>query len=111
LLMLGNQVELWETALAVMKLGGVIVPATTMLGPADLDDRIERGEIRFVVARSEDASKFGNLDPSIVAVSVGDAPAGWRAYAEASGAPVAFEPAGPTRTDDPLLLYFTSGTT
>ena len=36
ILMLGNQVELWETMLAAMKLGAVIIPATTLLGPADL---------------------------------------------------------------------------
>ena len=34
--MLGNQVELWETMLAAMKLGAVIIPATTLLGPDDL---------------------------------------------------------------------------
>ena len=34
-LMLGNQVELWETILAVMKLGAVLIPATPLLGPAD----------------------------------------------------------------------------
>jgi acetyl-CoA synthetase len=43
IVMLGNQVELWETILATMKLGAVIIPATPMLGPADLVDRVERG--------------------------------------------------------------------
>src|SRR3954454_8994340 len=42
-LMLGNQLELWETMLAAMKLGAVIIPATTLLAPNDLRDRIERG--------------------------------------------------------------------
>src|SRR5690348_3530614 len=48
-LMLGNQVELWEAMLAVMKLGAVIMPTTTALGPSDLIDRIERGGARHVV--------------------------------------------------------------
>src|SRR6185503_17334672 len=45
-LMLGNQVELWESMLAAMKLGAVVIPATTLLAPADLRDRIERGKAR-----------------------------------------------------------------
>ena len=49
LLMLGNQVELWETMLAAMKLGAVVIPATTLLTPADLTDRIERGDVAHVV--------------------------------------------------------------
>jgi acetyl-CoA synthetase len=52
LLMLGNQVELWETILAAMKLGAVVIPATTLLGPADLRDRIDRGGVGYVVAAS-----------------------------------------------------------
>ena len=40
MLMLGNQVELWESMLAAMKLGAVILPATTALGPKDLADRL-----------------------------------------------------------------------
>ncbi len=31
--MLGNQVELWEMILAAMNLGAVIIPATTLLAP------------------------------------------------------------------------------
>src|SRR6266567_556098 len=48
ILMLGNQVELWETILAAMKLGAVLIPASTLLGPADLRDRLDRGEVRHV---------------------------------------------------------------
>src|SRR5487761_2404732 len=40
LVVLGNQVELWETTLALMKLGAVLIPATTLLTPADMADRI-----------------------------------------------------------------------
>src|SRR3954470_13365730 len=46
IVMLGNQLELWETILAAMKLGAVIIPATPLLGPADLIDRVERGDAR-----------------------------------------------------------------
>src|SRR6516165_1475201 len=46
MVLLGNQVELWESMLAVMKLGAVIMPATTALGANDLADRVSRGEVR-----------------------------------------------------------------
>lgn len=58
IVMLGNQVELWETILATMKLGAVIIPATRMLGPADLVDGVERGKARHVVVPSAHAIKF-----------------------------------------------------
>src|ERR671916_1978433 len=51
-LMLGNQIELWETMLAAMKLGAVVIPATTLLAEADLRDRIDRGAARHVGARA-----------------------------------------------------------
>src|SRR5205085_1310063 len=61
IIMLGNQVELWETLLAVTKLGAVIIPATTLLAPADLRDRIDRGAARHVVVRSADTGKFDDV--------------------------------------------------
>ena len=45
LLMLGNVAPLWETMLAAMKLGAVVIPATTLLAPADLADRVGRGHL------------------------------------------------------------------
>ncbi|GAB2483176.1 AMP-binding protein [Streptosporangium sandarakinum] len=111
LLMLGNQVELWESMLAVMKLGAVILPATTALGPADLPDRVERGGVRHVVANAADAAKFDGVDGDYTRIGVGGAPAGWADYSEAHAAPAPPAPHPGTSPDDPLLLYFTSGTT
>ncbi|MER5874739.1 MULTISPECIES: AMP-binding protein [unclassified Streptomyces] len=111
LVMLGNQVELWETALAAMKLRAVVIPATPLLGPADLADRVERGRVRHVIVRAEDAAKFDAVPGRYTRVTVGGAHPGWRSYEDASAADAAFEPDGPTHGDDPLMLYFTSGTT
>jgi acetyl-CoA synthetase len=58
ILMLGNQVELWETLLAAMKLGAVVIPATTLLTAADLRDRLDRGGARHVVVGGADTGKF-----------------------------------------------------
>ncbi|WP_394429220.1 AMP-binding protein [Streptomyces sp. SGAir0957] len=113
LLMLGNQVELWEVMLAVMKLRAVVIPATPLLGPADLTDRVERGRARHVVVRPEDVAKFAEVPGEYTRIVVGgEAPVdGWLAYEDAADAPDTFEPDGVTLADDPLLLYFTSGTT
>ncbi|MFE2332147.1 isobutyrate:CoA ligase IbuL [Streptomyces coelicoflavus] len=114
LVMLGNQVELWETALAAMKLRAVVIPATTLLGPADLRDRVDRGRVKHVIVRAEDTGKFDEVPGDYTRVAVGgSAPTapGWRAYEEVYTASDAFTPDGPTAADDPIMLYFTSGTT
>ena len=110
-LMLANQVELWETILAAMKLGAVIIPATPLLGAADLRDRIERGGAKHVVVRSDDAEKFADIEGDYTRIAVGPVVPGWLDYAESVAAPTEFRPDGVTRGDDTLLLYFTSGTT
>ncbi|HEX4818554.1 MAG TPA: AMP-binding protein [Nonomuraea sp.] len=108
LLMLGNQAELWEALLAAMKLGAVIIPATTLLTAKDITERVERGGVSHVIANAADAGKFGGGEYTRIAV--GDA-FNWLPYHEAYQARAAFTPDGPTRAGDTLLLYFTSGTT
>ena len=83
--MLGNQVELWETMLAAMKLGAVVIPATTLLTTADIADRIERGGVRHVVVGAGDTAKFEGLDGTFTKISVGPAE-GWLDYEDAAGA-------------------------
>ncbi|AGS72628.1 AMP-binding protein [Streptomyces collinus] len=112
LVMLGNQAELWETALAAMKLRAVVIPATPLLGPADLRDRVERGRVRHVLVRAEDTAKFADVPGAYTRFSVGGLPEeGWEPYEDAYTASAEFVPDGPTLADDPLMLYFTSGTT
>ncbi|MFG2353301.1 AMP-binding protein [Streptomyces sp. NPDC048521] len=112
LVMLGNQAELWETALAAMKLRAVVIPATPLLGPADLRDRVDRGRVKHVIVRAEDTAKFDDVPGVYTRISVGGLPQeGWEPYEDAYTAPADFVPDGPTLADDPLMLYFTSGTT
>ncbi len=111
LVVLGNQVELWETVLACVKLGAVIIPATTMLGPDDLADRVTRGRVRHVVSAAERTAGFDGVEGDWTRISVGRPVEGWHDLAEAGAASPRFVADGPTRADDPLLLYFTSGTT
>ncbi len=112
LLMLANLPELWEVLLACIKLGVVVVPTTVLAGPAEIQDRVERGKVDHVVAGSEQARRFpSGLLPSGMRMAVGEAVAGWLDGAQAEQAPTDFQPDGPTRASDPVLLYFTSGTT
>jgi acetyl-CoA synthetase len=109
-LMLGNQVELWESMLAVLKLGAVIMPTTTAVGSADLVDRIERGVARFVVCNAADTAKFDDVPGDYTRVSVG-AEHGWHDLHDAFAGPDARVAHPGTAPGDRLLLYFTSGTT
>lgn len=115
MIMLPNQAELWIVMLAVLKAGGVVLPTSIVLGPHELQDRIDRADVRLVVATPGDARKFGELEGDFQGLLIGSdpefPPAGrWMDYQQAFGSddePVHVE----TKTDDPALVYFTSGTT
>jgi len=109
ILMLGNQIELWETILAAMKLGAVLIPASTLLGAADLRDRVERGQAKHVVTGLP--GSYVDVPGDYTRIAVGAPAAGWLDYADTATDSDVFEPDGVTRADDTLLLYFTSGTT
>jgi acetyl-CoA synthetase len=110
LLMLGNVVPLWEVMLAAIKLGALVIPASTLLQAGDLADRVERGNVRHVITEPAHAPKFAGVPGDWTPIVTGEVP-GWTSYADSASAPAAFTPDGPTKASDPLLLYFTSGTT
>jgi len=111
LLMLGNQAALWELLLAAMKIGAVVIPAAPVLTPEDLRDRLDRGNVRHVIAADDQASKFDSLPGRYTRTTVGRAVAGWNSLDSAAAHSECFTPESETRVTDPLLLYFTSGTT
>ncbi|WP_315832157.1 AMP-binding protein [Bradyrhizobium prioriisuperbiae] len=114
LLLLGNVVPLWETMLAAIKLGVVIIPATTLLTPDELQDRLDRGRARAVVASQDQVAKFDGLkSDGLTRVVVGAAATHgeWERFETADSFPETFAPDGVTGAHDPMLLYFTSGTT
>lgn len=119
MLMLGNRVELWEIMLAAMKLGVVILPTSVVLGAHELEDRVERGRVRWVFAAAEDAVKFAEVPGDYRGIGVGFDAASrdhrarlfdWLRYEESSAASLAAV-RKTTASTDPALLYFTSGTT
>ncbi|MER6521525.1 MULTISPECIES: AMP-binding protein [unclassified Streptomyces] len=124
LVMLGNQRELWDVMLAAMKLRAVVIPATPLLGAADLRDRVERGRVRHVITRAEDTGKFDEVPGTYTRIAAGprvtagprattgpEVPAGWLRLADFHAADRSFSPDAETLAGDPLMLYFTSGTT
>src|ERR1700712_2745007 len=100
LLLLGNVVPLWETMLAAMKLGVVVIPATTLLTADELRDRLERGRARVVVASQDQVAKFSGLGADqLVRIVIGASSKheGWLPYEQAADFPVTFAPDGPTQ--------------
>jgi acetyl-CoA synthetase len=113
LLVLNNVAPLWEIMLAAMKLGVVVIPATTLLTAEELADRVERGRARMIVADEDQVAKCAGLsrDGVVFVTTSSSKIEGWRPLGDAYKGSIEFKPDGPTNADDPLLLYFTSGTT
>jgi acetyl-CoA synthetase len=127
MLMLENQVELWDAMLGIMKLGAVILPTTTAIGTHDLADRIERGSVKHVIVGAANLTKFDEVGTGLTRIRVGEfseevggpegdedggaGDEGWIDFADAYAREVAPMPHPGTASSDSLLLYFTSGTT
>jgi acetyl-CoA synthetase len=118
LLVLGNCIPLWEIMLGAIRIGAVIIPATPQLAPNDLADRVDRGGAKILIADTVDHQKFADLDVAYGKIAVdgsgsgGPVPDGWHDYATVSVAEnLDRHFPGASKAEDPLLLYFTSGTT
>lgn len=111
LIMLDNVSELWETMLAAIKLGAVVIPASTLLSQKDLGDRLARGGVTHILAADEHVAKFEGVAGERTCIVVGEPSGQWIGYEAAYDSSVEFEPEGVTHATDPMLLYFTSGTT
>jgi acetyl-CoA synthetase len=111
LVMLPNVVPLWELTLAIIKLGAVISPTATLLTRVDLEDRIERGGMCVLITDHARAPLCDGLRPGLARITIGGALQGWSDFNESQSCSADFSPEGATAATDPLLLYFTSGTT
>lgn len=111
LVMLPNVAPLWVLMLASIKLGTVLIPATTLLTDQDLADRMARADVRHVVTDGAGAEKLEGVGGDYTRLVVGAAHQGWTSYDDALSWTGTFTPEGRTRASDPMLLYFTSGTT
>ena len=111
ILLLGNVAPLWEIMLACMKLGVVVIPATTLLTPDELRDRLERGGARAVITTDDQIGKFSALAGDYLKISIDATTRADTIGYDPSHQSADFVAHAPTHADDDLLLYFTSGTT
>src|SRR5579859_7466358 len=116
-IMLPRVPEWWEAVLGIMKLGAVSMPGTILLTPKDIAYRIHASEARAVITDAAGAQKVDQVRPETpslaVRLLVGGAdplPAGWVDYEQVVRAAPADYHGEPTRSSDPAMVYFTSGT-
>jgi acetyl-CoA synthetase/medium-chain acyl-CoA synthetase len=106
----------WHSiVVGLLKLGAIPMPGTVLLTPKDFEYRINIAEARMVIVDEANAAKVeavrANCPTLQHFIVLGDARPGWMAYDEAlATASETFTPAV-TRSTDPALIYFTSGTT
>ncbi|NCC24646.1 MAG: acyl-CoA synthetase [Deltaproteobacteria bacterium] len=119
MVILCRRVEFWVTMLALHKIGAVAIPSPNLLTPKDIEYRVRFAEIKGVVA---EFSVAGNVDAArascpgleMLLVVGSDGPrAGWASYEERveAASPVFERPAPHVGGNDPLLIFFSSGTT
>ena len=119
LLVLKRHYQFWFLMLALHKLGAIAVPASFLLTRKDFEYRLKAGRIRAVIASGEgeitgeiDKASRGNeaLKAKIIVNGSRD---GWDSYNRS----VKFfssdyqRPEDAPGGDDPMLMFFTSGTT
>ena len=107
--------EWYITMLGLIKLGAVPMPATVLCTAKDVEYRVDRAEATVAITDLENAPKVeeaaGNCSSLKRLLLVGGAKRGWVSYeSEMAKASPRVDGVEPTRSDDPLLIYFTSGT-
>ncbi|HUK49490.1 MAG TPA: AMP-binding protein [Terriglobales bacterium] len=113
LLMMPSCIELFEIFLGAMKLGCVIIPASTLLTEDDIVDRIARGKTRAIVGSPELTNRIdrSTRTSSLVKIVVRGKAVGWLGYEGADDVSSHFKSSNFFYPSDELLIYFTSGTT
>ena len=114
-IMLPQVAEWYVAMLGLMKLGALPMPGTALLTPKDIEYRIQTAEAVMAITDDENAAKVeeaAGACPSLEhLLMMSGEKRGWVSYnQEMSGASPVLEDVEPTRSDDPLLIYFTSGT-
>ena len=110
LVMLGNEIALWLTTLAAIKLGAILLPTSSLSSAGELCDRMARGRVKHVITGQDLASLHADIFQHSSRICVDDIP-GWEHFSDYETFSPFFEPMGITAADDPLFIYFTSGTT
>lgn len=120
LLMLKSHWEYWPLVLALHKLGAVAAPATHQLTAQDIAYRMRSAGVALAIATAEDGipariEQAATLcDAAFARILVRGTREGWQTYEDlfAAADPNFERPTGTQAVspEDPMLLYFTSGT-
>ena len=106
--------EWWEAVLGIMKIGAISMPGTTLLTPKDVAYRIQAAEAVAVITDEEGALKVeqvANECPTLrLKIVLGAEREGWVNYARAVAVAMSTLKPERTRSDEPMMIYFTSGT-
>ena len=118
LVMTGNVPELYTIFLGLLKTGMPAVPATILLTPDDVLDRVKRAEIKAVIGDKRSYKKIDMVQDKLVDLGVrdfigvdDDLPRGWIHIRDIMSEGSAIYNKITTKSDDIALIYFTSGTT
>ncbi len=120
MLVLKRHYQFWPIVLACHKVGAVVIPATNQLMPHDYTYRFKAGDVKAIFCTADGNSaeqveraleEMGNL--SLIKVLVNGKRDGWHAYdSEIHGFSSVYDrPENAPGGDDPMLMFFTSGTT
>ncbi|MDD3574134.1 MAG: AMP-binding protein [Methanospirillum sp.] len=122
LIMLHRVPEWWFMVIALIKTGAVYIPAPTMLTPKDLEYRINASEAKMVITDVENAHKvdeIADICPTLQTKMVVDGTRdGWLSYpreliypAPVSSRIINLKGMRKTKSSDPMVIFFSSGTT
>lgn len=118
MLILYRRVEFWVSMLALHKIGAVAVPSPAMLTPHDIEFRVNHARIRAAIVEDSVAEKVeavrGACPCLQLYVQAGQTEPmdGWVRYDDVvDQAPKFQQPSPRPGGDDPLQIFFTSGTT
>ncbi len=119
MLVLKRHFQFWFSILALHKIGAIAIPATNLLTRKDFEYRFKAGEVDAVVctadgdvSREVDKASRGNTTLKLK-IMVGGARESWHCFNK----DIQFFSANFTKPkdvpggDDPMLMFFTSGTT
>ena len=114
-IMLGQTPDWYIVMLGMMKLGVVPMPATTLCTTSDIVYRVNMAEANVVITDMAGSAKVEEAAPDCPTlehvIMVGGTKRGWVSYDERlAGTSSRLSEIEPTRSDDPLIIYFTSGT-
>jgi acetyl-CoA synthetase len=105
--LLPNGAPIWEIMLAAMKIGIVLIPTSTLATKEEIADRIQRSGARFVVTENKDLHKIPN---EVIKILLTGKERNTFSYEDTYDERTDYKKVI-TRANDPLFLYFTSGTT